>query len=132
MKKKKTNTEIFRNKIISIVCLTNIPALVFLPIRYDQAIGWIAGSVASILNFYWLSCNVTKIMKIEIAASKLKSYKLFYLRYLALAVYSVLVVILLKPDIVIYGIGLVSVQLSIYGYHLYELTAHRGMNSEDN
>lgn len=123
----KTGTSLlrYRNKIISIVCLTNIPVILFLPSLYSQAIGWIAGTLASCGNFYWLSKQVEGNIGVDPASSKLAGYKLFYLRFLSLAVYSVIAVLVLKPDIIVYGLGLVSVQLCILGYHLYQTLAKR-------
>jgi len=101
--------------------LTNIPVVFFLPTIYGQAVGWIAGTIASSVNFWWLSHNVMNVLGREANDSKLASYKFFYFRYLFLAIYSVLIVVTLKPDILAYGLGLVSVQLAIYGNYLYEL-----------
>ncbi len=121
MMKIKTGYDNYVKRIIFIVCLTNIPAILFLPSMYSQAIGWITGTVASSLNFYWLSHNVNSSMSKEPHSSKLNSFKLFNFRFVALAVYSVIIVVLLKPDILVYGLALVSVQLTVYGYYIYEL-----------
>ena len=131
MKTNLTRTEQYSKKIIYIVCLTNIPAILFLPSVYDQAIGWITGTIASSLNFLWLSHSVKSIMGTEPNSSRLASYKRFNLRFIALAAYSVIVVLLLKPDILIYGAGLVSVQLTIYGHYIYELFKPKNVNNKD-
>lgn len=87
--------------------------------------------MASSANFYWLSKNVESIAGREPESSKLASYKLFYLRFLFLALYSVVIVIALRPDIVMFGLGLISVQLAIFGDHLYELIKERLSKDKD-
>ena len=123
----KNETLLFKyvKKILSIVFLTNIPAILIVPVRLDQAIGWIAGTVGSGANFFLLYITVSRSMSQAGEEKGLKFYKGFYLRYLFLFIYAVLIVVILKPDILVFGLGLVSVQIVIYLYHLYEMYQQR-------
>jgi hypothetical protein len=116
-------------EILTIVFLTNIAAVMFLLTRFGQAIGWITGSVGSGLNFYWLYHKTKKGITLADQGANLHSFKGFYLRYLFLAIYSVIVVVVLKPDIVTFGAGLVSVQITIILHYFYRLL--RPEKSED-
>jgi hypothetical protein len=121
MKKNDPQLSQYVRKILTIVFLTNIPVILIMPFRFDQAIGWVAGAIASGANFFWLSIIVSQNMNYGQTGSGLRVYKRFYFRYLVLTIYSIVVVVLLKPDIVVFGLGLVSVQISIYLYHIYSL-----------
>jgi hypothetical protein len=114
MTKKSSYSGNYVREILAIVFLTIIVAIVFLPTRFSQAIGWIAGSIGSGINFYWLYHKVQRSISVNLQGASLNSFKGFYLRYLFLAIYSITVVVLLKPDIIIFGVGLVSVQIAIY------------------
>lgn len=114
-----SETTRYVREILSIVFLTIIIAVMFLPTRFSQAIGWIAGSVGSSLNFLWLSLRIKRSLSEVTEGAGLKSYKTFYLRYLCLTIYSIIAVVLLKPDILIFGAGLVSVQIAIYLHYFY-------------
>ncbi len=119
MTKNDTITAVYVRQILSIVFLTIIAAIMFLPTRFGQAIGWIAGSVGSGINFYWLYLKVQRSVSVNLQGASLRSYKGFYLRYLFLTLYAILIVILLKPDIIIFGVGLVSVQIVIYLHYFF-------------
>ncbi len=126
-------TDNYVKQILTIVFLTIIAAVLFLPTRFDQATGWITGSVGSGLNFYWLYRKMKASYFVSDKEAVLHSYKGFYLRYLFLIIYSILVVILLKPDIIMFGAGLISVQIVIYLHYFYSLVrdkANRGNGTE--
>ncbi len=119
------STKQFTKRIVVIVFLTNIPALMFLPTRFPIASGWFLGTVGSALNFYWLSVNVQNNINVEANKSRLKSFKGFYLRFLVLTAYAVGAVGLIKPDILSFGLGLLSAQIAIYGYYLFDVIAKK-------
>jgi|GEM_PF-1294902 hypothetical protein len=123
-------TDNYVKEILTIVFLTIIAAVMFLPTRFGQAIGWITGSVGSGLNFYWLYRRMKASYLVTDKAAVLHSFKGFYLRYLCLVIYSILVVALLKPDIIMFGAGLVSVQIVIYLHYFYQLLRGRTDNEE--
>ncbi|MBW6516658.1 MAG: ATP synthase subunit I [Candidatus Cloacimonetes bacterium] len=131
MTKNDNLTAKYVREILSIVFLTIIAAIMFLPTRFGQAIGWIAGSIGSGLNFYWLYLKVKRSIAVNLQGAQLQSFKGFYLRYLFLTIYSVLVVVLLKPDIIIFGLGLVSVQIVIYLHYFIGLLRTGQREKED-
>lgn len=108
-------------RIVVIIFLTYIPALAILGTFFEESIGWIAGSLGSIGNFLWLSLSTRKVLDFIKEETRLRAYKGFYLRYAALALYSVVVILALSPDIITFGAGLVSVQMAIYLNQLVEL-----------
>ncbi len=108
-------------KILLIISLTNIPAILTLPLLYRESLGWILGTLASAGNFYWLSYVVKSGLSENASASKLNALKGFYFRFLALVFYAVLVVKFIKQDIIIFGFGLFTVQIIIYVQAIYEL-----------
>ena len=124
-------TDNYVRKILTIVFLTIIAAVLFLPTRFGQATGWIAGSVGSGLNFYWLYRRIKRSIVVTDKGALLNSYKGFYLRFFFLALYSVVVVFLLRPDIIMFGIGLVSVQIVIYLHYFYSLLRPEKKDIED-
>ena len=113
------STKKFTKKILLIVMATNVFALVSLPVRFEPAIGWIAGTIGSTINFYLLHLSVQRISQQENEQSRLSTFKTFYLRFLFLVFYSVAISLFLKPDILSFGLGLISVQMVIYLYHAY-------------
>ena len=121
MTKSSNQTDKYAREILSIVFLTIIVAIMFLPTRFGQAIGWIAGSVGSGVNFYWLYRRLKRSYSLSDSGATLQTYKGFYLRYLFLAIYAIIVVVLLKPDLLMFGIGLLSVQIAIYLHYFYGL-----------
>lgn len=114
------NNKIYVKRIVIIILLTNVPAILSLPLFYKEALGWISGSIASFINFIWLADNVKKSMRLLETKSKLNAVKGTLLRLLFLAVYSVVIVYLLRPNIVVFGLGLLSAQICIYGNEIYE------------
>ncbi len=107
-------------KILVIISLTNILAFLSLPLFFQQSIGWIAGSVASIVNFLWLAKNVKQSINSYASRAKLKSVKGSLLRYAFLIVFSLLIIYLVKPDIIFFGLGLLAAQIAIYLNEIFE------------
>lgn len=107
-------------RLISIILLTNIPAVLTLPLFFKVSLGWILGSLASAGNLAWLAHNVNVSLKLAPGKSKLKAVKGAYLRWLALLFYSILIMSLLRPNLISFGLGLLAGQIVIY---LYEITS---------
>ncbi|HHE37905.1 MAG TPA: hypothetical protein ENL20_04955 [Candidatus Cloacimonetes bacterium] len=113
------NKEYIR-RILIIIFLTNILAILSLPLFFKQSIGWIAGSFASIVNFLWLAQNVKKSIDLYASKAKLKSIKGSLLRYSFLIIFSLLIIYLIKPDIIIFGLGLLASQMAIFVNEIFE------------
>jgi hypothetical protein len=107
-------------RIITIILLTNIPAILTLLIVFEEGLGWILGSLASAINFYWLAFNVKASLELQPSKSKLKAVKGTYLRLIFLLVYSVLILSFIKPNLISFGLGLLAAQMIIYLNELAE------------
>jgi hypothetical protein len=101
-------------RILVIILLTNIPAILTLPLFFREALGWILGSIASTINFFWLAHNVKVSLDLQPTKSKLNAVKGTYLRLMFLLIYSVLILNFVKPNIVSFGLSLLAVQMVIY------------------
>jgi len=112
------NTKLYIKNIAIIIFLTNLPVALTLPFYYNKAIGWILGSIGSIINFLWLAKHVKDSLDNQENKAKLKSLKGYYLRFVFLIGYSVLIVLIVKPDIIIFGLGLLASQMVIYLYEI--------------
>ena len=106
-------------RLIVIILLTNIPAILTLPMFFKVSLGWILGSLAGAGNLIWLASNINASLMQTPVKSKLKAVKSSYLRMLALLVYSILIMSLLRPNIISYGLGLLSGQMVIYIYEFF-------------
>ncbi|MBN1327307.1 MAG: ATP synthase subunit I [Candidatus Cloacimonetes bacterium] len=89
-----------------------------MPIIFRESLGWILGSLASALNFWWLAQNIKKCLDLFPAKAKELSLKGTYLRFVFLLVYSVLLIGIVKPNIFSFGLGLLSAQIVIYLHEL--------------
>ncbi|RLC53816.1 MAG: hypothetical protein DRH79_02565 [Candidatus Cloacimonadota bacterium] len=107
-------------RIITIILLTNIPAILTLLIVLEEGLGWILGSLASAINFYWLAFNVKASLELQPSKSKLKAVKGTYLRLIFLLIYSILVLSFIKPNLISFGLGLLAAQVVIYLNELAE------------
>jgi hypothetical protein len=101
-------------RILVIILLTNIPAILTLPLFFREALGWILGSIASAINFIWLAHNVKMSLDLQPTKSKLNAVKGTYLRLMFLLIYSVLILNFVKPNIISFGLSLLAVQMVIY------------------
>lgn len=113
------NTQFLR-RLTLIICLTNIPAILTLPLFFRASVGWILGSAASIVRLFWLAHSVKSSLADVTYKARISSLRSFYLRYLFLVVYAVLVIKFIKPDIIFLGIGLLSGQIAIFLNEIYE------------
>lgn len=114
------NKKSYVRKILVIICLTNIPAFLTLPWFYKEAIGWILGSIASGIRFVWLSRQIENNFDVIPAKARITSVKGFYLRFIFLVIYAVGIMIFVKPNIVMFGVGLLAAQIGIYVNYIYE------------
>lgn len=108
------NNESYVKRIALIIILTNIAALLTLPWFFKDGISWILGASASLGNFLWLADNVKKSIDLVPTKSKLTAMKGAMLRMIALLFYAIIIVFLLKPNIILFGLGLLSAQIIIY------------------
>ncbi len=101
-------------KILLIILLTNILAILSLPWFFKQSISWILGSLGSAANFYWLAYNLKKSIGLMPTKSRVNSTKGSLTRYASLTVFALVIFFIVKPDIIIFGAGLLSAQIVIY------------------
>jgi len=101
-------------KILLIILLTNILAILSLPWFFKQSISWIMGTIGSAGNFYWLARNLERNLGIAPTKSRVNAAKGSLLRYAALTGFALAVFFILKPNIIIFGAGLLSAQIVIY------------------
>lgn len=119
-------TDKYIRNIIIVILLMDIPAVVLLYYFPKQSLGWILGSIGSIGNMIWLAKSVKKNLMQPEKKAQIGSLKNFYFRYPALILYSVAIVYFLKPNIMIFGLGLLSGQIAIYVYEIYQNTRDNG------
>jgi hypothetical protein len=105
--------KLLKNLLI-IIFLTNIPAFLSLFMFFSESIGWILGSLGSAVNLIWLAQNVKKNLDVLSGKAKVQAVRGYFLRYFFLIAYSSVVILLIKPDILLYGLGLLAGQLAIY------------------
>ena len=101
-------------KILLIILLTNILAILTLPWFFKQSISWILGSLGSGANFYWLAQNLKVSIGLMPTKSRVNSAKGSLMRYAALTIFALTIFFLVKPNIIIFGAGLLSAQIVIY------------------
>ncbi len=102
------------NKLMSIIFLTNVIALMFLPWLTKESLSWICGATLSLVNIWLMSLRIEKGLFTGEKKARLTAYKDFNIRYLILIIASVLAVKFLKLNILIFGAGLLSGQIWIY------------------
>jgi len=108
----------YTKRIIKIIILTNIPLVVsiFISNKAWVSFSYFFGSVASAGNFIWHSYVVRSALTMNENATKLKIVKGFYLRYAVFVLYAFIIAFVFKKqiDIIWFGFGLLSAQISIY------------------
>ena len=112
------NFRLLRN-ILIIIFLTNIPAALSLPVFFKESVGWILGSVGSAINLIWLARDVKKNIDVQAGKAKLNAFKGYYIRYLFLLVYSSAMILFIKPEVLYFGLGLLSAQIAIYLHEMW-------------
>lgn len=120
---KTTNTDNkkFVFTILKIIFLTNLPALAIMPVSVKSSIGWIAGSLASAVNFWLMAKNTLDLQQSDSQANVKKISKLFLLRYLFLVVWSIFVLTVVKPELMSFCLGLLAAQISVVLFQAYNL-----------
>jgi hypothetical protein len=104
--------------LMGIICLTNVIALLFLPLLTKGSVSWICGSTLSLLNLVLLARKLEHHLNIGEKQARLAGYKNFNIRYLVLIIMAVAAVKLLKLDIIIFGLGLLSGQIWLFVSYL--------------
>ena len=108
------NNDKFIRKLLIMIAISNIPVIVTAPWFWGQSMGWIFGSIASGGRLVWLANDVKKTIYLSEKKAKIAASKGYYFRFLALIIYSVLIMVFIKPDIMVFGLGLLSAQIAIY------------------
>ena len=99
-------------EVIKINLLLILPFIIVLFFRYKLALGFILGSIASIINFLIMTYNTYIALNYEVKI-KSKILKAYVIRYLFLILYSIIVIKYLKVNIIFYGFGLLSSIISL-------------------
>lgn len=112
----KTNKYIL--KIFLIIVLTNIAIFfsVFIKGKMWGFYSYALASLASAINFGWQAYALRSVVTAVASESQKKALFGFYFRYLFIALYSFVLFYFLegKLDILFFGFGLLSSQVSIY------------------
>ena len=105
--------------ILKIICLTNIPLLIFVVSDFRSTLGWVAGSFAAAVNFLFLAFHTENMILTGGKSGGKRAGRSFIFRYLFLIVWSLFILIVIKPNIVTYCLGLLSAQLAMVIYQIY-------------
>ena len=105
--------------ILKIIFFTNLPAIILLPVHFKTGIGWILGSFASAVNFWFMAMHTLSLDPVYAKANVANTTKKLLLRFLFLIVWSVLVLLFVKPELVTFCLGLLAAQIAIFMYHIY-------------
>ena len=105
--------------ILKIICLTNIPLLIFIAHDFKSTIGWMTGSFAAAVNFLFLAFHTENMIYQGGKSGGKRARASFLFRYLFLAVWSLFIMMVVKPNIITYCLGLLAAQLSIVIYQIY-------------
>lgn len=114
MNKNMEDNNKYIKKILLIILLTNIPAFLSLPWFFNQSISWIMGTIGSAGNFFWLAHNLKKSIGLLPTKSRVNAAKGSLTRYATLTIFALAIFFLVKPNIIIFGAGLLSAQIVIY------------------
>ena len=104
--------------LLRLISLTNIIALIFLPLMPRQGLSWICGAFLSLINVWLMSLKIETNLYSGENKAKLAAYKDFNFRYLILIAGSILAVKFLSLNIIIFGVGLLSGQIWIFILYL--------------
>ncbi len=108
------SNKLFVRKTLTLILLTEIPAILTLPLFLRVSLGWILGAFASAVNFYWLAKNVESSISQQPTKSKLSAIKGTYLRMAFLLIYSIIIFTFVKPNVISFGFGLLAAQIILY------------------
>lgn len=110
-----------------LIFLTALPSIFLLGSNFNFGIGWLCGSFGSFVNFIWMAFSTASAMQKGEAKAKVGAIKGFYFRFMFLMVYSVLIIYLLKPNIIGFGVGLISAQICIVLYEIINYVNKSGL-----
>jgi len=127
-KTKDIDNKEYVKKILIIIFLTNLPALATMLIDFKSSIGWITGSIASAVNFWFMAKNTFALNSDYTNANVKKTSKFFMIRFLFLISWSVLILSLLKPEIITYCVGLFSAQIAIVLFQFWSQLTNSRLN----
>ena len=102
----------------ALILLTATPAIFLLWSDFEFGIGWLLGSFGSLINFNWMVISTASALFQGEARAKVGAIKGFYFRFMFLLLYSIIIVVIVKPNIIALGVGLVSAQMCIIFYEL--------------
>ncbi len=108
------NPKLLIKRVILIIFLTDVLAALTLSLFFRQALGYLLGSVGSMVYFLLLARDTKQILDTATGKAGVKAFKTFYLKYVFLILYSIAVVKFLPVDIFLFGIGLLSMQIALY------------------
>lgn len=100
--------------------MTMLPAFLTLPLFFKVSLGWILGAIASYINFYWLAIQVKNNLDKEPKKAKISAVKGTYFRMIFLLIYAFGIMSLIGPNIISFGLGLISIQIIIYLLSLWK------------
>ncbi len=110
----------------AIVCA----GILFFSGRWDLAIGLAVGTAVSILNFYLMATDVYKAVSVRTGKASGVAAGRYFLRYIMLGL--LLVALFTRTNIHVAStlIGLLSVQVVIYGWEIGKAVAGKIMRNE--
>jgi hypothetical protein len=108
--------------ILKIILLTNLPALVFMVYDFKSSIGWVTGSLASAVNFWFMAQHTYTTLQTSETnkAGAKRTSKSFIFRFIFLIGWSVFVLAVIKAEVISYCVALFTAQFVIVFYHIYE------------
>jgi hypothetical protein len=101
----------FLIRIYKLIFLTDLLSLAFLPINYKLSLGYILGSLASSINFYFQAISMEKRANMSSSSARLSAFKNFYLRYALLGAIIFIFIRFLPVHIFTLILGLISIQI---------------------
>lgn len=101
-------------EILKIILLTNLPIIIIILPLFSISIGWVLGSIGSAINFYWMFRQVSQMNILDEKINAKNAGFGFLSRFLFIICWSVAVILLIKPNIIAFGLGLLSAQYAIF------------------
>ena len=107
--------------ILKIILLTNFPAVVMLFAVPKIALGWMTGSFASAVNFWFMALKVMQMSPNNNSKNRVlnSASKIFMLRFGLLTVWALFVMLVIKPELIVFCLGLLATQFAIVVHHVY-------------
>ncbi len=105
-------------RILKLLFLTNVICILLFWKSFYVWLGFLLGSVAGSLNFYFQAKGTEKDIEFTPKQAKLNVFKNFYMRYLILFVVLILIVKLIPVNLISLLVGVVSVQIILLAHGL--------------